>query len=37
MTQITLLYFARLRERFGTGSEAATLPAEVNTLGDLVA
>ncbi|TCS74038.1 molybdopterin synthase subunit MoaD [Sulfuritortus calidifontis] len=34
---VTLLYFARLREQFGTASEAATLPAEVKTLGDLVA
>ncbi|MEW5892014.1 MAG: molybdopterin converting factor subunit 1 [Pseudomonadota bacterium] len=35
--QITLLYFARLREQFGTGSETAALPAEVKTLGELVA
>lgn len=34
--QITLLYFARLREQFGTGSEAAELPAEVKTLNDLL-
>ncbi len=37
MTKVTLLYFARLREQFGTGSEAATLPAEVKTLNDLLA
>ena len=35
--QITLLYFARLREQFGTGSETAAPPAEIKTLGDLVA
>jgi len=29
---ITLLYFARLREALGTGSEQLVLPAGVNTL-----
>jgi molybdopterin synthase sulfur carrier subunit len=29
---ITLLYFARLREALGTGSEKLVLPAGVNTL-----
>lgn len=37
MMRITLLYFARLREQFGTGSEVADLPAEVQTVGELVA
>lgn len=35
--QITLLYFARLREQFGASSETATLPAEAKTLADLLA
>jgi molybdopterin synthase sulfur carrier subunit len=33
---LTLLYFARLRELFGTGRDQADLPAEVSTLADLV-
>lgn len=37
MMNVTLLYFARLREQFGTGSEAVTLPDTIKTLGDLVA
>lgn len=37
MTKVTLLYFARLREQFGTSSETAALPTDVKTLGDLVA
>lgn len=36
MTRVTLLYFARLREQFGTGSESAALPSEVKTLNDLL-
>ncbi|MBI5938023.1 MAG: molybdopterin converting factor subunit 1 [Betaproteobacteria bacterium] len=35
--RVTLLYFARLREQFGTGSESAALPSEVKTLNDLLA
>ncbi|NWG86451.1 MAG: molybdopterin converting factor subunit 1 [Hydrogenophilaceae bacterium] len=34
--QITLLYFARLREQFGTGSETVTLPDTIKTVGELV-
>ncbi len=34
--KVRLLYFARLREAFGTGQEAAELPAGVATLGDLL-
>src|SRR5580692_11722783 len=34
---VTILYFAWLRERIGTGSEALTLPVDVRTVGDLVA
>ncbi len=34
--KVRILYFARLRETFGTGQEAAELPAEVRTLGDLI-
>ena len=34
---VKLVYFARLREQFGTGMEVAALPAEVKTLGDLLA
>lgn len=32
-----LLYFAWLRERIGTAQEVATPPAEVSTVGDLIA
>ncbi|MEK6592593.1 MAG: molybdopterin converting factor subunit 1 [Pseudomonadota bacterium] len=32
---ITVLYFARLREALGTGSEQMALPAGVNNLEDL--
>ncbi len=35
--KVKLLYFARLREQFGTGMEEAALPAEVQTLGELLA
>lgn len=35
--KIQLLYFARLRELFGTGSENVDLPDEVRTLADLIA
>jgi molybdopterin synthase sulfur carrier subunit len=34
---IHLLYFAWLRERVGTGAEHIELPADVATVGDLVA
>jgi molybdopterin synthase sulfur carrier subunit len=34
--KIRLLYFARLRELFGTGSETADLPEGVGTLADLI-
>lgn len=34
---ITLLYFARLRESFGTPSEQVTLPADIGTANDLLA
>jgi molybdopterin synthase sulfur carrier subunit len=34
---VTVLYFAWLRERVGTGSEALILPDKVHTVGDLVA
>ena len=33
---IDLLYFARIRETIGTGSETVTPPAGVTTLSDLV-
>jgi sulfur-carrier protein len=33
---IRLLYFARLREVFGTGQEHLDLPAGTNTLADLL-
>ncbi len=33
---VTVLYFAWLRERIGTSSEALTLPDDVRTVGDLV-
>lgn len=36
MTRVNLLYFARLREQFGTGKETVELPAEVHTLGELL-
>ncbi len=32
-----ILYFAWLRERIGTGEEEVAVPAEVNTVGTLVA
>ncbi|HRH81308.1 MAG TPA: molybdopterin converting factor subunit 1 [Thiobacillaceae bacterium] len=35
--KIRLLYFARLRELFGTGSESVDVPDEVRTLADLIA
>jgi molybdopterin synthase sulfur carrier subunit len=34
---LTILYFAWLRERTGTSEESVTLPAEVRTVGDLIA
>ena len=34
--RIRLLYFARLRELFGTGREEAELPAGVGTLAELL-
>ena len=34
---VNVLYFAWLRERIGTSSEALTLPDGVRTVGDLVA
>lgn len=34
--KIRLLYFARLREAFGTAQEEAELPAQVRTVGELV-
>ena len=34
--KIRLLYFAHLRERFGTSREEPELPAEVRTLADLI-
>ncbi len=33
---ITVLYFAWLRERVGTGQERLALPADVNTVGGLM-
>jgi sulfur-carrier protein len=33
---VTILYFAWLRERIGTASEELTLPAEVETVANLV-
>lgn len=35
--KIRLLYFARLRELFGTGGETVELPGGVRTLADLIA
>ncbi|MGQ5522718.1 molybdopterin converting factor subunit 1 [Chitinimonas sp. PSY-7] len=35
--QITLLYFARLREAFQIGRELLTLPSEVHTIAELIA
>lgn len=35
--KLRLLYFARLRELFGTGSETVEVPDQVRTLADLVA
>jgi molybdopterin synthase sulfur carrier subunit len=34
---LTILYFAWLRERTGTALESVALPAEVTTVGELVA
>lgn len=34
---LTVLYFAWLRERVGTGEETLSLPAGVRTVGDLIA
>ena len=34
---VTVLYFAWLRERVGTGGEALILPDDVRTVGELVA
>jgi molybdopterin synthase sulfur carrier subunit len=34
---VTILYFARLKEALGTGSEALALPAEVSDLSSLKA
>lgn len=34
--KLDILYFARLRELFGTGREQPELPAGVRTLGDLL-
>lgn len=34
--KVRILYFARLREAFGTGQETAELPAGVTTLGELL-
>lgn len=33
---IELLYFARIREAIGAGSETVTPPADVATVGDLI-
>jgi sulfur-carrier protein len=33
--QLNILYFARLREALGRGSETVVAPAEVRTLGEL--
>jgi molybdopterin synthase sulfur carrier subunit len=35
IAMITVLYFARLRETLGTGSEQMALPADVNNLENL--
>jgi molybdopterin converting factor subunit 1 len=35
--QLQLLYFARLRERFGSAGETLQLPAGIETVGDLIA
>lgn len=35
--KVRLLYFARLRELLGLASEHADLPADVHTVGDLLA
>ena len=34
---LTVLYFAWLRERVGTGEESVVLPAGVGTVGELIA
>jgi sulfur-carrier protein len=34
---LTILYFAWLRERTGTSQESVILPAEVGTVGELIA
>jgi len=34
---LTILYFAWLRERVGTGEESVVLPADVGTVGELMA
>jgi molybdopterin synthase sulfur carrier subunit len=36
-TTLTILYFAWLRERTGTSEERVTPPADVRTVGDLIA
>jgi molybdopterin synthase sulfur carrier subunit len=36
MTQVNVLYFAALRERFGRAGEALSLPLEAPTVRDLV-
>jgi sulfur-carrier protein len=35
-TEVTLRYFAWLRERAGVSEERLTLPAEIRTVGDLL-
>lgn len=35
MMEITLLYFAAVRDLLGTSEEKVTLPADVRTVGDL--
>jgi sulfur-carrier protein len=34
---LTVLYFAWLRERTGTGEESVTPPADITTVGELIA
>jgi molybdopterin synthase sulfur carrier subunit len=34
--EVTLRYFAWLREKVGTGEERTTLPSEIKTVGDLL-
>jgi molybdopterin synthase sulfur carrier subunit len=35
--KLHILYFARLRERFGVGSESLDVPADINDLAGLIA